>query len=410
MIALLRMALRNLFRNRRRTLVTLAALVFGVAAVVLLRGLSDGFVQMTLREVVLARTGALQIHRAGYFDALGALPTHLHLPHDDAFQARIRAIPGVRAVAGRISFSGLITDGRSQTSFMGRGIDPAHERDALPGFGADLRPGSRVPPATELGEILLGEELGRSFGIEQVADFRSLTVSSQSASGRVNGLHVRSTGLLVSALPFESKRIAVMSLALAQQLVGLEGRVTSYVVSVDRLDTADQVATRIQAALGPDYEVRTWEQLEPYLYESLRRQRMVLGVLVGILFVLALLVVANTLVMTVMERVREIGTLLALGMRRKQIVQLFLFEAAALGALGGAVGAGLGATTVQLAGRAGLPLTMFDRVVQLRPEVDPLFAVLAALGAAGAALMAALWPARRAARLDPSVALSAVRQ
>ncbi|MGA9526460.1 MAG: FtsX-like permease family protein, partial [Myxococcaceae bacterium] len=373
MTALLRMALRNLSRNRRRTLVTLAALVLGVAAVVLLRGLSDGFVQMTLREVVLARTGAIQIHRAGYFDALGALPTHLHLPHDDAFQARIRAIPGVRAIAGRVTFSGLITDGRSQTSFVGRGIDPARERDALPGFGADLLPGSSVPQAMELGAILLGKELAGSFGIEQVADPRNLTVSSQSASGRANALHVRSTGLLASALPFESKRTAVVSLALAQQLVGLDGRVTSYVVSVDRLDTADQVATRIQMALGPDYEVRTWEQLEPYLYESLRRQRMVLGVLVGILFVLALLVVANTLVMTVMERVREIGTLLALGMRRRQIVRLFLFEAAALGALGGAVGAVLGAAVVYLAGRVGLPLTMFDRVVQLRPEVDPAF-------------------------------------
>jgi putative ABC transport system permease protein len=410
MIALLRMALRNLTRNRRRTGVTLAALVLGVAAVIVLRGLSDGFVQMTLREVVLARTGAIQIHRAGYFDALGALPTHLHLQHDDAFQARLRAVPGVRAVAGRITFSGLITDGRSQTSFVGRGIDPVREREALPGFGADLLPGSTVPPAAELGAILLGKELAGSFGIEQVDDSRTLTVSSQSASGRANALHVRSTGLLASALPFESKRVAVGPLVLAQQLVGLEGRVTSYVVAVDRLDAADQIAARLQTALGVEYEVRTWEQLEPYLHESLRRQRVVLGVLVGILFVLALLVVANTLVMTVLERVREIGTLLALGMRRRQIVQLFLFEAAALGGLGGVVGAVLGVAIVHLSGRTGIPLTMFDRVVQLRPEVHPGFVALAAIGAALAALVAALWPAWRAARLDPSTALSAVRQ
>lgn len=405
MSALLRIAFRNIGRQRRRTALALCALIFGVVAVIALRALSDGFIRLTLDEVVLARTGAVQVHRAGYVQDLHALSTRRSLPYDEAFRQRLLAVPGVRAVTGRILFSGLIGDGRSQTSFVGRGIDPEREAAALPGHRADL-----VPPTVPLqpgddAAALLGKQLAESFGAGPDGQARTLTVAAHSARGRANALSVEVKGWVASALPFESRRMATVPLGLAQQLVDLEGEVTEYVVAVERLEDAPRIAADLQAALGPEFEAHTWVELEPYLYEALRRQRVVLGVLVGILFVLVLSVIANTLLTMILERVREIGTMVAVGMRRHQVLRLILYESALLGLAGGAAGAALGVAAVQVAGSVGIPLVLFDRAVVLRPEVSADFVAATVIAAAATATVAALWPSWHASRKSPAEAL-----
>src|SRR5207249_9905537 len=139
-----------------------------------------------------------------------------------------------------------------------------------------------------------------------------------------------------------NKRVVTLPLATAQSLVGLEGRVTEYAVGLKDTDRAEEIAAKLQALLGPEYEVHTWRELQPFVRDVINRQNFVLGLIGTVLFVIVLTVIINTLLMTVFERVREIGTMLAVGVRRRQILWLFVLEAAVLGAIGGVLGAVLG--------------------------------------------------------------------
>jgi putative ABC transport system permease protein len=414
-----RLAVRNVARNRRRSAITLAAILFGVAAVLVLKGFLGAFNELMVENVVQGETGALQIHRKGYLDSSHGSPLDLNMPYDEAMLARIRAVPGVTGVTGRIRFSGLISNGRSQTMFAGRGVDPVKEAEVCPRVGFDLVPGGKGLEAGDYAQVLIGAELAQSLsavtpeqkragGHEGLVDF--VTLSSSSPLGRANSLDAQVKGAFNSAFPFENKRAVTVPLKLAQDLVGLEGRVTEYAVAVADLRELDRVRADLQAAMGPEVEVHDWITLRPFFRDVIDRQNFVLGLISLILFVIVLTGIANTMLMTVFERVREIGTMMAVGVRRRQVLVLFLWESAVLGVVGGLLGAALGNGIVAALHHRGIPMKMFGTAqeVMLRPALEAPY-VLAAVGVAIAgAVLSAVYPAWKASRLNPVDALRAL--
>jgi putative ABC transport system permease protein len=399
-----RLAVRNVARNRRRSLVTFAAVLLGVTAVLVTRGITDGFMRLMVDDVVRGRTGALQVHAAGYMGSVDALPLEPDMPYDEALMARIRSVPGVTGVSGRLVFAGLVSNGVAQTTFIGRGLDVAHEREAVPRFGFEVREGGKVLAAEDYAHALLGSELGRSF---QVGPSGRVTLAASSPKGRANSLDVGVQGLSESTLPFENKRVVTVPLKLAQDLLGMEGRVTELAVAVEDLGELDRVAEGVRAALGPGYEVHTWQELQPFVRDIIRRQRFVLALISTILFVIILTGIINTMLMSVFERVREVGTMLAVGVRRHQVLRLFLLEAVVLGVVGGLGGVGLGALIVKVLAVLGIPIENIGTggPVMLRAELDLPFAAMAFVVAVLGSVVAAAWPAWRASRLNPVDAL-----
>ncbi|MFL5349258.1 MAG: ABC transporter permease [Hyalangium sp.] len=412
MSTFVRLAVRNVARNRRRSLITLSAVLLGVTAVLVTRGIMDGFLRMVVDDVVQGRTGALQIHPAGYMASIEALPLEPSLPYDEALLSRIQAVPGVAGVSGHLIFSGLVSNGLSQTTFLGRGLDLAREKQAVPRFGVEVRAGGRVLAPGDHAQALLGSELARSFKAvptnqkaEGMVD--RVTLAASSPKGRANSLDVAVEGLTESTLPFENKRVVAVPLKLAQELLGMEGRVTELAVAVEDLGELDQVAERLRAALGPAYEVHTWQELQPFVRDILRRQKFMLALISTILFVIILTGIINTMLMSVFERVREIGTMLAVGVRRRQVLGLFLLEAAVLGLVGGVGGVGLGAAIVGVLAARGIAMENLGTggPVLLRPELDLPFVAMAFAVAVVGAVVAAAWPAWKASRLNPVDAL-----
>jgi putative ABC transport system permease protein len=403
MSSLSSLAARNVARNRRRSLVTLAAVLLGVTAVLVLRGFIDGFVRLMVDDIVQGKTGALQVHTAGYMESSDALLLEPSIPYDEALLARIRAVPGVTGVTGRIQFSGLVSNGVSQTMFVGRALDPATEKRAVPRAGFDVLPGGRALAEGDHAHAILGNELAQSFGgVERV------TLASSSPKGRANSLDVSVEGLSVSSLPFENKRVVAVPLKLAQELLGMEGRVTELAVAVDDLRNLERIAADLRQELGPQYEVHTWQELQPFVRDIINRQRYVMGLISLILFVIIITGIVNTMLMSVFERVREIGTMLAVGMRRRQVLAMFLVEATLLGVLGGVGGVLLGSSIVRAMAARGIPMgTMIGSGSNsvLRPELSPSFILLTLTVAVLGALVASAWPAWKASRLDPVEAL-----
>ncbi len=403
MSTLLRVALRNVFRNKGRSTFSIVAILFGLTVLVFLQGFTNGFLKSVVEDAVLAKVGAVQVHRHGYLDAEKD-PLKLDLPDDAATSARLRAVPGVVDVTRRITFEGMLSNGNVSQMFLATAIDPVSEYRVCPKRRDNVGPGSAPLDEKSTADALVGKQLVESL---EARPGTTLSMLSATRRGAQNALDVTVRGTLPSRFIAESKRMATVTLAFAQDLLRMDGRVTEYVLKVEDLERADEVAARLRAALGPDYDVDTWRELAPQARDAVVRLRYVLLGISVILFLLVVTGIVNTMLMNVSERVREIGTMLAVGVRRWQVLTLFLFEAIALGFAGAVPGAAIGWGLVRLMGRG----------IQVSPPGgDPLmiypfirFGFIASMigFAVAGTVLAALYPAWKASRMRPVEALRA---
>lgn len=402
----LMLALRNIGRNKARSALTIGAITFSVAMTVLLSSLVSGMRHMMMDDVIRGRVGALQVHRAGYFDARENQPLELDLEHGGELQRRLESIPNVVAVAPRITFSGLVNNGAQATLFVGQAISPEEEIRALPLSTRDIV-GRQVTGGEEPAGVV-GTTLAEAMGIEPGS---TLVLQASTQSKKENAVDLLVGGLNHNSNPMESKRLVYVPLDFAQELLDMRGRVTEYALAVADRDRIDDTAAQVRLALGPDYEVHTWNELRPGLLDVLDLQRAIFTFIALVFLVISVIGVANTMLMSVMERTREIGTMVAVGLRREQIGRLFLMEAGAQAVLGGAIGLVLGmGAALGIGALGGVPISEPGGTVplQLVPAVSTAFAIGVVLAATLGATLAALWPALRAARLDPVEALRAV--
>jgi putative ABC transport system permease protein len=404
MSTLLTIALRNVARNRRRTLMTLAALVVGVGVLISVRGLMNGLQRALVQSVAEAQTGALQVHRKGYLTNVLSSPLNLNMPASVLEQ--VARVGGVRAVAGRIAFAGMVSSGEDTLFSSFIAVDPAAELRVCPMRERLLDPGSAFVGGRGFPEdgVLLTGELARSIHLQPGGEAALL---SADIDGALSGENMHLSGTMFLPLPGE-KKVGMVPLALAQKLLKMQGRVTEVAVAVDRLDDVEAVAARLRAALGPDLEVHTWSELVMFVRQAMTRQNFVISVIAVAFMLLMLLGVANTMVMSTLERTREIGTMMAVGLRRERIMALFVLEAVFLGLIGALLGSGVGVAVVLFMGHWGIEVIAPGSHIPF--IINPLIrasyvggvVLLATLGAA----LFSLYPAWRASRLRPVQALA----
>jgi putative ABC transport system permease protein len=211
-------------------------------------------------------------------------------------------------------------------------------------------------------------------------------------------------------LPMPDKKFGFVTLSLAQELLRIPGQATEIAVRIERFDEAEKFKPILQAAVGPEYEVVTWHDVASFIDDAIAAQNATLNLIGGIFLFVALLGIANTMLMSVLERTREIGTMMSVGVRRRQILSLFLLEAGILGLLGGLLGAAAGGAFVVYYGYKGIVLKFPGMLAPLHiyPTVTAGYILFVLALAAGGAVLSALWPAVRASQLRPVEALAAV--
>lgn len=418
---LMQIALRNVFRNRRRSLFTLAAIALGLAVVLTITAVSNGFYRFSIENAVNVKVGALQIHRVGYLNNVSANPLSFHFPYTENLLRKIEDVPGVKAASGRIIFRGLVSNGRNQALFFGNAVDVSREQQVCPRWLGTLTEGSQPLEASSVGQALVGQELARSLNVvphkkvdsTQSANITSppgeyLNLSGASPQGRQNAVDVQVTGTVKSMLPLEEKRAVTLPLNIAQSLLGLEGKVTEIAVAVQNLDDITSVKESLQAQLGSEFEVSSWSDVQPFLRDVLFRQRVLISIVSIILFILVLFVIANTMTMAVFERTREIGTMLSVGIQAQKIQSIFFAEAVFVGVVGAVVGTLLGSTLVLILNKIGIPFGTDDYGEgHLYPFLQIKFLAVAFVVAVLCAAIAGIFPARRASQMNPVDALRA---
>lgn len=333
LLAWARFAWLNTRRNRRRSLVTVAIAALGTAAILLAGGFALSTYQ-GLAEASARTTGHLVLARTAQFDGFEDTPLQHGLTDAQALRQRLLADPAVRQVLPRVEFGGLISNGDKSVIMMGVGIEPDAEF-AVKGPFLTVEAGRELAGA-ERGAVMLGAGLARNLKAQPGA---SLTLLAGTTEGAMNALDVTVAGIVSTGVPEIDQRLVYTDVATAQRLL-VTDRVSSLGIFLDRMEATLPARARLGASL-PDLALRTWEEQAPF-YRSVRAlYNRIFGALGLIIGVIVVVVVANAMAMSVIERTREIGTLRALGTRPGQLLQTLAMEGLLLGAAGGAIGAAI---------------------------------------------------------------------
>jgi putative ABC transport system permease protein len=397
--AFLLLALRNLWRNPRRTLLTLLSMVLGVAALTLLGALNDGWLRQMKDNFILTLTGHVQVHARG-FEASQSLADRMG---DIApVQALLERDPLVVGWTRRVRTSGLATLGGGSAGVQIMGVDPEQET-WVTRMHRSLQDGRWLKPGLAR-DLLLGSTVAANLGAA-VGDRVVLTAQRPDGEMAAEVFYLR--GVLHSGAPQIDRTLALVNLGAMQRWLGMEGEVTDVVVRVERHQDSAALAARLALALPEQrFEVLGWERLDPMVSQWLRFSEAYGLVLILVVAALVLVQVLNTMLMALHERTRELGIMAALGTRGGQLFGLVLLEGLLLILIGALLGWMLGAGLVAWLAREGIDLSRFAnafRFFYMSPVIRPLLTLESSLRILGttllAALLAGLYPAWKAARI-----------
>jgi putative ABC transport system permease protein len=321
----------------------------------------------------------------------------------------VRKDPRVVRILPKLSFFGLAVKGDRSAAYMGTGTDPALEREA--GFLPQMVVAGSFPDSPDGDEVVLGAGLARALGA-RAGDL--VTVMTTMADGSLNAVDATVAAILQYPIREIDDRVLFMPYRAAARLLGAEGKASVLAVRLAETRETDDVAREIAVAAraaGRPVAVRTWLETAAF-YKQVRLLYVGIFLFTGlVLAVVVILAVANTMTMSVFERTREIGTLLAIGMERHRVRRLFLHEGLLLALAGTLVGAALSLLLRSVLNASGIempPPPGGTRNILLHIRFFPVAYAAGFLLMTITLLAASWWPARRAARLNPVEALAHV--
>jgi ABC-type lipoprotein release transport system permease subunit len=401
----LQLASRNLVRNRRRTLITLLAMIFGIATLTLLSALNDGWLNQMKTNFILSYTGHLQIHAKG-FEASQNLNDRIEEPEE--ISKLMHSYPEILGWTQRIRTSGLASIGGSSAGVQLMATDPEQETwvtsmDQRVSEGVWLRPGMGK-------DLILGHTIVQNLGAK-LGDRVILMVQ------RLNGEMVSEVfflrGILKTGAPQIDRSLALITLHSAQQWLQMGDSITDIVVRADRHDNTEALYHLFAQQLSEQkYEILQWQELDPMVKQWLEFSDAYGFVILLIVIILVVIEILNTMLISLHDRRKELGVLVAIGTTSSQVFIMLLFEAVMLIFIGAMLGYTLGSLFVYWLAGTGIDLTGFANAFEffyMDPVIHPQLTQSSAIKILGAtlvaALLAGLYPAWRATHLSLSQAL-----
>ena len=353
MLDLISLSVRNIFRNGRRTAITVFSIVIGFAAMACFGGFIEFSFEGLRENTIRTQLGHLQIYAHGYWKKRVSDLESVLIADPDEVMERIADLPGVATVTPRLSFSGLGSTGNATVNMSVIGVDPEGEQD-FSDFEILVEGRTLEPDDPEAG--LIGEELRNGLGAE-IGDW--VTVLTSSFDGVINAVDFRVAGVVRTGSKEYDSVFAKVPIELAQRAKETE-EVERIVVLLENTEDLQELQPRIEEILSKldrKFEIRRWDELAGFYDAVVALYTGIFTVFAGIVGVVVMFSVANTMTMAVFERTGEIGALRAIGARRSTLVAMFLTEGVGVGLLGaglGVVASWLIAGAVEIAG--GIPM------------------------------------------------------
>ena len=411
MFNIFKLALRNLRRYMRRTLLTSSLITLGVVAVLLFISVAGSFKSMMIGQITDSMLGHLQIHRKGYLAAVDSLPLDRNLKGKQLqlIKEALDQDENVEAYSMRIKLGAMFSNYTETTNIRVNAVNPEQEMKTVPMLADRIIKGNKEG-LLEKGEILVPELIAKGLKVK-LND--TIVLVATNKDGSVNGQPFVIRGVL-EGISGPGGRDGVIHIEDARSLLRTEGKeVSEIAIRLKDIKTMDGVFAGLQQKLGslknkmdkPIFEVQTWKKLSPFF--NIARMIDLMTLFIKIMLVAIVLVsIMNVMIMAVYERINEIGTIAAIGTVPGKILSLFVMEGFLLGCLGTLIGVVISLVTIAVLNASQISFDFGrQKGLLLSPTIGVTEVVTISAIVIAIAVLASLQPAWKAARMDPITAL-----
>lgn len=396
------LALRNVFRQKARSAATLIAISVGVASLILAGGfVQDIFIQLG-EAIIHAQTGHIQITKKGYYEGRVRAPEKYLIEQPDKLKVGVGETAGVEKVFARLNFTGVLNNGKRDLGIIGEGVEPGSEVQ----MSTYLRYIEGRPLTDkDVDGIIVGQGVAQSLGLK-IGERVNLVISL--AQGAVNTLDFEVVGVFQSfSKEFDARAVRIPLLA-AQELMDTQG-VHVLVAMLHETKDTEKVAHALTARFAEQgLEVARWNKLSDFYEKTIELYDRQFGVLRLIILLMVLLSVTNSVNMSIFERTREFGTVIALGTRRATLFKTVMTESMIIGSIGALAGMLAGSLLALIISAIGIPMppppnANLGYTAEIRLTLNQV--LVSGLIGFIATCLAAIRPAMRVAKLDVIEAL-----
>ncbi len=398
------LAWRNVWRNFRRSLITTSSMGCGLAAIMFGQSMIKSEQHQLIEKATGSITGHIQIQHRMIKEY--KFPDR-YIDDPAPIDAILAKMPGVKAFGQRINITGLVSSPAGSVGTLICAVQPDKEVQVTSMAGY-------IKQGEFLGKhpkgIVMGDKLAQRL---EVRMGEKVVVMAQAEDGSMGAEAFRVVGIYHTGSVSFDGQIIYIPLAAAQELLVAGVKVNQFVARLDEIDEADHIQVELSAKVsGKPVQVLTWKNVDHEIVSIQKFQNGLLDVVLLIIFSIVALGILNTLLMSIFERIREFGVLMALGARPRWVLKLVLLESVILAMVGTAFGLAAGSLLILYFGRVGLPLPIGDALSYFLPFPSVIFLaftwpghLFAAASVLVAAVLAAIAPALRACRLRPAEAL-----
>jgi putative ABC transport system permease protein len=417
---LFKLAFRNIFRFKRRTFITFSAVSIGLALLIIIITLMNGVDKQSINNIVNSETSHIKIFKRGYFEKKDEIPMDLTIDDADDIRKWLKGRPGIRQIEKRILFGASLIKGVDELPCLGVAMEP--DRDPfIFNIKASMQEGSWLEANDS--RILIGRGLADDVALK-VGDLVTIRLISSSSeeSFSWNALDMEVGGIFETGNPNTDGQVIILPLAQAQQALSMGSQVTEIVVRLNVKDNMDPeietIKNDIEKTLkrtGTDLEAFTWKELAGEFLVISKMKTKNSSMIILIMLVIASMGIANTMLMAVLERTREIGMFSAMGMKKSEILLLFLFEGGLIGVIGSlfaCILGGLGSWYLEVHGWKMGSDAFGDITATFYPLKNVFYAdltfdvlVMTFILGTSIAVITSFYPALKAAKLNPVDAL-----
>ena len=417
MSTLIKLALRNTFRNRRRTFITIIVIACGTAAIVFMGGFVDDMYEGLRHWVIHGEYGHLQIYKKGFMEKGSTNPFQYLIDNYAELDELIKSVEHVSYTTPRILFPAMVFKGDSTSSVLLLGVNPSGESQL-----------SKIPPDSKyayLGEriyTLEGKDLKDSEpkgaiigqGLASALDLKvgeEITIITTTHGGSINGMDVKVSGIFWIGSKEYDNVLIKLPIKTVRKLLNIGCGVQQIVVVLDDDKYTEIVKQKLLSLFRKKklpLELKTWVELSDFYRAVVSFLDTFFYAISIVIYLTVAIAIVNTMMMAVFERTREIGIMMAMGRKQKEILLLFLIEGLIIGIMGGGIGIIFGIIICKIVSAIGIPMAPppgFTKAFIRRANIVPSVLIFAFSLSVISSVLSALYPAIKATRLKVIEAL-----
>jgi ABC-type lipoprotein release transport system permease subunit len=399
---------RNMWRQKRRSLVVILSMAVGIFAMIFSIGFMNGMTVQMVENTINTTLGHIAVHGKGYQEAM---KLEFNFFPEERYYRIMKETKSIKGFAPRVKTKGMISSSDSSRGVMIMGIDPDREKTVSSIFDYTMKTGgSRFLSDSSTEEVLISKSLADKLDL-MLGDRVVLRITDE--HNDLSGYGLRIAGFFESPVEAFDSYVVIVGLRNLQKITGLDRNITEIVVRTESRDAVDSVKHYLSSSIKNDrLEVLSWKDMEPSLVSYIKLQDKIIYIFFMIMFITVIFSIANTLIMSIMERFHELGVMKCIGTRPSHIFFMVLFEAINLGMVGLIAGLAVTVPLTLLLGATGIDFSFATdamRKWKIGTTVYPLIFMKDIIAATAVVIIttvvASIYPAAKAARIKPLEAL-----